>query len=163
MRGKKPTLPSLPAEVPLKPLVEAPERLPKPVEAITKRDQSDAVISKRAAASMRRELVPVPVLPTDEIESYVDKKAVDLLPDAVAEVEYQLKYGDDKQRLEAAHDVLDMNGRRKREGLGNNTQTIVLNLGNAKLPWEIDVTPQKPSTVLTHKAEKASKAGKAGT
>lgn len=111
-------------------------------------------VAKRA---MRRNLVPVPEgLDGADAEEWAQKKAVQLLPDAAAELEYQLKYGDDSQRREAARDVLDMNGMRRRESGGNNAPTIILNLGNTKLPWE-----QKTDEKVVAGEATRSEAGKA--
>ena len=72
----------------------------------------------------------------EEAETWTQRRIVGLLPDAVAEVEYQFKFGDDKQRLDAADRVLDMNGYRRREATGGAGQTIILNLGAGSLPWQ---------------------------
>lgn len=72
-------------------------------------------------------------LDTAEAEEWTQKKMVALLPAAVAELEYQLKFGDDRQRMDAARDVLDANGMRKRDAITASGQTIVLNIAN--LPW----------------------------
>jgi len=48
-------------------------------------------------------------------EDYADKKALQLLPLAMAELEFNLKYGDAQARQQAARDVREMTGRGKRE------------------------------------------------
>lgn len=70
-------------------------------------------------------------------EEYVQRKALMLSVDALAEIERQLKLGDDNQRREAARDILDMNGMRKREASAGNQAVIILNnpAGLAGLPW----------------------------
>lgn len=90
-------------------------------------------ISRKEA---REELVPVPNLTGGEAEEYVEEKKVSLLPTALAEVEFQLKYGDEKARIEAARDVLRMNGMLNRDAPTGVAPTIVINMGNQKLPWQ---------------------------
>jgi hypothetical protein len=75
-----------------------------------------------------------------EIKAWVDKKAVELLPQVVADLSFDLKYGTDKQRAEARDRIMDMHGLRKREAAAGNHSTIVLNIGDqnalkASLPW----------------------------
>lgn len=76
-----------------------------------------------------------------DIKAWADRKAVEMLPAAMAEINFALKFGNDKQRQEAADRVLDMHGLRKREAQAGNHATIVLNLGGDKgvlekqLPW----------------------------
>lgn len=94
--------------------------------------------------AVRMALLKLPAgLTGADAEEWADKKAVELLPSAMAEIEYQLYYGDDGQRREAARDVLDMTGRRRREGGGTVVPTIVLNLGGGNmLPWERTVNAE---------------------
>lgn len=69
-------------------------------------------------------------------EAWFDKRVSELLPDALAEVEYQLRYGDDQMRKAAALDIWDANGKRKKEALNATGQTLVLNLAPGQtLPW----------------------------
>lgn len=91
-----------------------------------------AVLAGKHAA--RRGLLPVPDLKGGDAEEYAQKKLVEMLPAAVTELEHQLTYGDDKQRVEAARDVLDANGMRRREQAGNMVPPIVLNFTGV-LPW----------------------------
>lgn len=87
--------------------------------------------------SARRAFFNVPEgLGGAEAEEWATQRAVSLLPDALAEIEYQLKMGDDSQRRDAARDVLDINGMRKKDGGGNVGATIILNLGGSRLPWQ---------------------------
>lgn len=75
------------------------------------------------------------------IKAWVDRKAVELLPDVIANLHFDLKFGTDRQRAEAQDRILDMNGLRKREAAAGSHATIVLNLGGgeeglkASLPW----------------------------
>ncbi len=73
-----------------------------------------------------------------QAEEYVQRRALTLSVDAMAELERQLKLGDDTQRREAARDILDMNGMRKRESGGGNGPVIVMmgqNGGALAVPW----------------------------
>lgn len=79
--------------------------------------------------------------PEADIKAWADRKALEMLPVALAEVNFNLKYGNDKQRSEATNQVLDMHGLRKREAAAGQHATIVLNLNGGKdalasaLPW----------------------------
>ena len=86
-----------------------------------------------AHRTVRRRVVGVPANIEDP-EGYAQAKAVSLLPEAMAEIEYQLKYGDDKQRADMADRVLDMTGNRKRDAIAGGGQTIVLNFSPHDAP-----------------------------
>lgn len=79
--------------------------------------------------------------PEADIKAWSDRRAMEMLPAALAEVNFNLKYGNDKQRSEAVNQVLDMHGLRRREAAAGQHATIVLNLGGGKdalanaLPW----------------------------
>jgi len=65
-------------------------------------------------------------------------KLVDLLPEAVASLQYDLRYGSDKVRSEAADKVLRANGLDKREASPGGGGLIVLNFGSTGstgVPW----------------------------
>lgn len=87
----------------------------------------------------RREFLKPPEgLTGPQAESYVTKKLVDLTPYALAEMEFQLKFGDDKARTEMARDILDRAGFGKKE-VGAVYQGPVLMItapsGKIELPW----------------------------
>lgn len=107
------------------------ERSPEEVER-----RAQAFLESRA--KVRAELVPVPKIEGAEAEEWAENKKVALLPAAIAEIEYQLKYsGSDKARIEAARDVLDMNGMRKRDAPVAGGAVIFFNPGEGfKLPWK---------------------------
>lgn len=63
------------------------------------------------------------------INNWTDKRTVQLLPLAVAEKEYQLRFGDDAQRERAADAVLRMTGRYQKEGAISGGASIILNIG----------------------------------
>ena len=94
----------------------------------------------RAASSLarRQEFFKVPQgLSGDEAEKYADTKLINLLPDAVAELEYRLKLGDDDQRWSAARQVFESTGRGKKDiPAGGASPIIILNgSGITQLPW----------------------------
>lgn len=103
-----------------------------------KRKQAEKIGKRVAERAMRLALVKMPEgLSGAEAEEWADKKTLELLPVAIAQIEYDLLYGDDGQRREAARDILDMTGRRRRDAAGAAPPTIVLNLGGSSLmPWE---------------------------
>lgn len=112
---------------------------------------ADRLAKRVKEKAMRMALLKVPKdLNGADAEEWADRKAVELLPAALAEIEYQLYYGDDAQRREAARDVLDMTGRRRREVGGNMAPTIVLNMPGYA-PWEkvvnAEVTVGAPARV----------------
>lgn len=78
----------------------------------------------------------------EEAEVWAQSKSLELLPTALGEVEFRLKFGDDDQRYEAAKDVLDMNGMRKRDAINSGGNTIILNLGAGGTPWAKKVVSQ---------------------
>lgn len=88
----------------------------------------------RRAARMKHFKVPAG-LSGEEAERWAKTRATELLPIAMAEIEYQLTLGNDAQRAEAAKDVLDMNGVRKKDAATGGGATIILNLGQKELPW----------------------------
>lgn len=109
----------------------------------------------------RRSYLQIPKnLKDDEIESFVTTRALRLLPDAIADVEMRLKYGDDGQRERAAGEVLDMHGMRKKDALnGSGMPSIVINMPTAQggLPWVQRVDPKtKEVTVAQIEPGKAS-------
>lgn len=98
---------------------------------------SKALATRVGQWAARKALLNTPEgLQGAEAEEWAQREGVSMLPIAVSELKYQLLYGDDRQRAEAARDVLDMNGMRRRESGGNNAPTIILNLGAGPLPWE---------------------------
>lgn len=73
-------------------------------------------------------------LPSDDadevtINNWADKRGVQLLPLAIAEKEFMLKFGNDEQRERAADKVLAMNGRLNREGTVSGGAAIILHIG----------------------------------
>jgi hypothetical protein len=66
------------------------------------------------------------------------QKVQNMLPEAVAQLQWDLRFGSDKVRSEAAQKVLAANGMDKREAATARTMpTIVVNIGqgDTKVPW----------------------------
>lgn len=88
------------------------------------------------AFAIRQAFLKIPkAMDNEKAEEWAQSKAVELLPTALGEVEFRLKFGTDDQRYEAAKDVLDMNGMRKRDAINSGGNTIILNLGPNGTPW----------------------------
>jgi hypothetical protein len=101
-------------------------------------ERERAKVGMVGARNARLELLGVPQgLKAQEAEAFAAARLVDLSPYAVAEMEYQLMYGNDKMRSDAARDILDRAGfGKKSEGGGMGGPVIVVNLsGDGKLPW----------------------------
>lgn len=104
--------------------------------SLSKNKQILQLAQSQGRHSARKAFFKAPTnLPAAEAETWAQAKAVSLLPDALAEIEFQLKMGDDGMRRDAARDVLDINGMRRREAAGAGGATIILNLGGKELPW----------------------------
>jgi hypothetical protein len=76
----------------------------------------------------------------EEAEKWADARLVKNLPVAVAEIEFNLRYGDDAQRERAAQKVLDATGRGKGEKGNTGTSPIlIVNMGGGlSLPWRTE-------------------------
>lgn len=88
----------------------------------------------------RAEALNVPKgLTGQDAEDWADRRMVELLPLAVAEKEFQLRFGDDSARDKAASDILNATGRGKRDQGAAVGATIILvgagTDGKAILPW----------------------------
>lgn len=97
-------------------------------------------------------MTPVPKdLNAAESEAFVNAKKAELAPSAILELEYQLKFGTDEQRMKAAERILDATGHGKREGnFGSAAVIIVTGVDATKLPW-------KPSTQVVDSIVKDTK------
>ena len=97
-----------------------------------------ALAQRRLEAKLRKLGVPETEDPA-AIEEWADKRMVQMLKKAVAEVDARLSWGDDDQRWEAAQQVLSSTGRKSREtGVGGSSPIIIINGtgGSAgDLPW----------------------------
>jgi hypothetical protein len=103
------------------------------LDALAKLDPAEA------AFQSRQQMAGVPKgLTGDKATEWAQAKMADLLPEAVANVAYDLRYGTDKQREAATERVLRANGMdRKDSNSGGQHGLIVLQLGagDEKIPW----------------------------
>ena len=89
----------------------------------------------------RSQLAAMPKgLAGDAAKDWAQAKLVDLLPEAVASLQWDLRYGNPKVRAEAAEKVLRANGLEKREAAPTGGGLIVLNIGTgggqgSGVPW----------------------------
>lgn len=93
-----------------------------------------------------------------EIELHVEAKKMELLPLALADVEYQLKLGDAQEREKARKEVLDMTGHGKQDGKSgpSTPQIIIIGAGTdaQSLPWVRRVDPSTLPAGVTINEEK---------
>ncbi len=90
------------------------------------REAVPEIAAKVGVHAARSNLLKVPEgLTGKEAEKWSDERLVEYLPKAVGELGYQLKYGSDKQRMEAARMVLDATGRGKKENAPSLAPTLV--------------------------------------
>ena len=98
----------------------------------------DALAVARGRFNQKLALAEVPDgISGEEAEKWADARLVKNLPVAVAEIEFNLRYGDDAQRERAAQKVLDATGRGKGEKGNTGTSPIlIVNMGGGlSLPW----------------------------
>ncbi len=97
---------------------------------------SQAFGRHRARLSFIKDLPPEDA---DEvtINNWADKRANQNLPMAIAEKEYQLRFGNDDQRDKAADTFLRMTGRYQKEGAVSGGAAIILNISGEgmQLPY----------------------------
>lgn len=112
-------------------------------------DVLNATPAADVAFEARKQLAKMPEgLTGDAALKWSQEKMVDLLPEAVANIAHDLRYGTDKQREAATDRVLRANGMDRRDanaGMGGQG-LIVLNLGNGtggSIPWLQRMQPQK--------------------
>lgn len=102
-------------------------------------DALAAISPADAAFETRAQLARLPRnLKGDEATKWAGDKLVELLPEAVASVAFDLRYGTDKVRSEAADKVLRANGVDRREAQSGGAGLIVLNIGaqaTSSIPW----------------------------
>jgi hypothetical protein len=80
----------------------------------------------------RRRLVPVPEgLTGADADDFVERRITELQPVAIAEMERQLRFGNDAERGKAARDLLDAGGHGKKDRLGAGANMIVINMGSS--------------------------------
>lgn len=85
-------------------------------------------IAKRE--ELRNKLVPTPRdLTGAAADEYVERKITELQPIAIAEMEWQLRFGGDAERAKAARDILDAGGHGKKDRVGASANMIIINMG----------------------------------
>lgn len=111
----------------------------------------EAALAKRDPAEVEAEarltMAKVPAnLKGDEAVRWSQEKMVELLPEAVANIAWNLRFGTAKERAEATDRVLRANGMDKRDQGVQSGGLIVLNLGNSntEVPWLKRVQPARP-------------------
>lgn len=114
----------------------APSSAPSPSLAGKEEKQFDQeVLYARRGENYRRKLVPVPEgLVGAEADEFVERRITELQPVAIAEVERQLRFGNDTERGKAARDLLDAGGHGKKDRLGVGANMIVINMGSSGSP-----------------------------
>ena len=112
---------------------------PPPEVAERSKPPTEALTPAHALFVERVTMAGVPAgLSADEALAWSQRKLQELLPEAVAELQFQLRYGNDKQRFEAVDRVLNANGVAKKEVANGPTgPTVIVNLGGdlAKVPF----------------------------
>lgn len=110
-------------------------------------DKLKAEEPAQLAHTQRLTMAGVPKnLKGENARQWAEQKLQELLPDAVASLSWDLKYGSDKARQDAVDKVLKANGMDKREGAQSTGGTIILNIGNGatNIPWLDRVKPSRP-------------------
>jgi hypothetical protein len=109
-------------------------------------------LGPQAASHMQRMTtagVPKNLTP-DKAKAWTEEFLQKLLPEAAASVAWDLRYGTDKARSEAADKVLRANGMDKREAQQSAGASIILNIGTGEssLPWLKRVMPKAVEGVV---------------
>jgi hypothetical protein len=119
---------------------------PTDIAAVANAEAREKLAIKKGQYEAWRELVPVPEgLKGADAEKWADDKLTELLPQAVAHLEKDMKFGSDEQQAKARDKILDATGRGKVEKAVGANQVIVI--GNlAGLPW---AKAQKPTASVT--------------
>lgn len=110
----------------------------KPQEPTLDLDALAKLSPSEAAFLTRSTLAKLPAgLEGDAAQKWAADKMIELLPEAVANVAFNLRHGTDKQRDEATDRVLKANGMDKRDAPQQQGGLIILNLNMAaqKVPW----------------------------
>lgn len=102
-------------------------------------EQLQVLAAQAGRYAARKRLFPTPDF-TDEKQAagFVEKRLMELAPEAVAQLEYDLKMGDAKARTDAAKDILDRAGFSKSDRDGKaQAPVIIINpeAVMAQLPW----------------------------
>jgi hypothetical protein len=122
--------------------------LPEPARALaTKEKQAPGEVeSGRIALAEQRLRARLEALAVPEFkdaadaETWADRKLAMMLPLAIADVEADLRWGDDTQRATARRQVLEATGRGRRDGIGGGSGPSIVIIANnpngtIDLPW----------------------------
>jgi hypothetical protein len=104
-----------------------------------KENETEEERAEKKAFEKRARLVKLPKgLKGEEAAKWAQDKLTALLPEAIASVAFDLRYGGNSQRAAATETILKANGLDRREAAPSNGGLIVLNLGQAaagQVPW----------------------------
>ncbi len=114
---------------------------PKPVALVKQMPEEEQEIQKRF------KLAQLPVgLTGDAAQQWSKDKLSDMLPEAVAQLQWDLRKGSDKVRSETADKVIRANGMDKREAVNSDARpAIIVNItgGSVSAPWLERLQPKK--------------------
>lgn len=97
-----------------------------------KPNKEDELIPGHAAYLQRIKTAGVPAgLVGDKAVEWSQAKLLEMLPEAVANIQHDLRYGSAKERTEAAMTVLKANGVAQKDAVNATTPTIILQLGDS--------------------------------
>lgn len=99
-----------------------------------KQAKYDAITSVAKAATRRaarlHALGELPDLDPKGAEAWAKERIARLVPEAVQVIESKLKYGDDREQMAAAHDIMDYHGfERGAGGRGGTGPIVIINAG----------------------------------
>ena len=94
-----------------------------------------------------RGLAPIPTDIEDNVE-YAQKRLEKQIPQAALELEWQLKFGDDKTRKEVALDILSFKGITKKSDGANQVVPAIQLIMNGQAPWTQVTIDSKPKNEL---------------
>lgn len=137
-------------------MVSLPENSVEREELAAELTEEKTALTAGAALDARMRVLRVPSKLTGEkAEEWADSRLTELLPLAIADLEWKLRFGSDAQKERASQRVLDATGRSKSEK--NNFPTapiITINMGGASLPW--NRPPDAPVPTLSRVPAKVS-------
>jgi len=120
------------------------------VPALAGVEEQNRIVKAETRRKARLKAVEFPETPLEggAAEEWADKEIIKLLPEAVAELKFNLRYGDDQQREKAADKILAATGRGKKEsGGGGAIFNVVVGAGSIPgappVPFLQRVQPQK--------------------
>jgi len=114
-------------------------------------------LAQRAHEKLMKFLKIPDGLEGDAAERFADARLSSLLPVAVGILEDQLKHGSRDEKRNAAKQILESNGRGKREAIAASSPPIVIQVsgGGVSLPWRQEKEVQGQVVVETKPASKS--------